>query len=128
MGRAVKCLTRVKHLERQIKEGLWVKADLERLEQVVDNLFSNAVKFSHPGKTIHLRPGAGRDGFLYLAVQDEGLGLNTEDKQRVFGLFERLSAQPTAGESSSGLGLAIVKQLVELRGGQVSVEQGPLSP
>ena len=65
---------------------------------------------------------------MYLAVQDEGLGLNTEDKQRVFGLFERLSAQPTAGESSSGLGLAIVKQLVELRGGQVSVEQGPLSP
>lgn len=50
MGRAVKCLTRVKYLERQIKEGLWVKADLERLEQVVDNLFSNAVKFHTPAK------------------------------------------------------------------------------
>jgi PAS domain S-box-containing protein len=112
-------------LERQIKPGLWVHGDSERLEQVLDNLFSNAVKFSPLAKTIRLLLEAGRDGFLYLALQDEGPGLNTEDKQRVFGLFERLSAQPTAGESSSGLGLAIVKQLVELHGGQVSVESRP---
>jgi len=111
--------------ERQIKPGLWVRGDAVRLEQIVDNLLSNAVKFSPPNKTIRLRLHSGRDGFVYLAVQDEGPGLSSEDQARVFGLFEKLSAQPTGGESSSGLGLAIVKQLVDLHGGQVSVESRP---
>jgi len=112
-------------LERHVKPGLWVRGDLVRLEQMVDNLLSNAVKFSPPHKTVRLRLGSGRDGYLYLAVQDEGPGLSSEDQARVFGLFEKLSARPTGGESSSGLGLAIVKQLVDLHGGQVSVDSRP---
>ncbi|GAB4123358.1 MAG: hypothetical protein Fur005_37220 [Roseiflexaceae bacterium] len=55
-------------------------------------------------------------------VCDEGPGLTPEDLRRVFGRFERLSATPTAGETTTGLGLSIVKQLVELHGVQVWAE------
>jgi signal transduction histidine kinase len=57
-----------------------------------------------------------------LEVKDEGPGLTEEDKARLFGRFQRLSARPTGGESSTGLGLSIVKQLVERHGGRVFAE------
>jgi signal transduction histidine kinase len=59
---------------------------------------------------------------VLIAVKDEGQGLTEDDKRKVFGKFQRLSARPTGGESSTGLGLAIVKQIVELHGGKVWVE------
>ena len=59
-------------------------------------------------------------------MRDEGPGLTDEDKGRLFGKFQRLSARPTGGESSTGLGLSIVKQLVELHAGRVWAESdGP---
>ena len=57
-----------------------------------------------------------------VSVKDQGPGLSDEDKQKVFGKMQRLSAKPTAGEHSTGLGLFIVKQLVEAHGGEVGVE------
>jgi signal transduction histidine kinase len=57
-----------------------------------------------------------------LEVRDEGPGLTEEDKQRLFGFFQRLSAKPTGGESSSGVGLSSVKKIVELHGGHVWAE------
>jgi signal transduction histidine kinase len=57
-----------------------------------------------------------------IAVKDEGQGLTADDMKKLFGKFQRLSAQPTDGESSTGLGLSIVKQIVELHGGQVWAE------
>jgi signal transduction histidine kinase len=54
------------------------------------------------------------------------LGLTADDKLRLFGRFERLSARPTAGEETTGLGLSIVKQLVELQGGSVWAESAGL--
>ena len=107
-------------------------ADERRLRQVFENLISNAIKYSPVGKTIwlHLQKissanadadalGAGR---LRFSVRDEGPGLTDEDKRRVFGHFQKLSARPTGGESSSGIGLSIVKQIVEMHGGTVWVE------
>jgi len=59
-------------------------------------------------------------------VRDQGAGLSPEDISRLFGRFQRLSAKPTAGESSTGLGLSIVKRIVDLHGGQITVESpGP---
>ncbi len=55
-------------------------------------------------------------------MRDEGQGLTSDDMKKLFGKFERLSAKPTGGESSTGLGLSIVKQLAELRGGNVWAE------
>jgi signal transduction histidine kinase len=59
-------------------------------------------------------------------VRDRGAGLSPEDISRLFGRFQRLSAKPTAGESSTGLGLSIVKRIVDLHSGRVTVESaGP---
>jgi signal transduction histidine kinase len=63
---------------------------------------------------------------IAISVKDEGPGLSQEDMSRLFGRFQRLSAKPTGGESSTGLGLSIVKRIVELHGGTVEAESaGP---
>ncbi len=110
----------------------WINADWQRLRQVTDNLVSNAVKYAPHGTAIGVGVDVVNDAaddvehpVLRLSVADEGPGLTLEDKTTVFGHFQRLSAQPTGGESSSGVGLAIVKQIVELHGGRVWVESTP---
>jgi signal transduction histidine kinase len=66
------------------------------------------------------------DDHILIRVADEGAGLSEEDISRLFGRFQRLSARPTGGESSTGLGLSIVKRIVELHGGHASAESaGP---
>ena len=90
-------------------------------QQVIENLVSNAVKYSPPGKAIRVH--VHRDTALARCeVQDEGPGLSESDKARLFGTFARLSALPTGGEQSTGLGLSIVKKLVESMKGRVWCE------
>jgi len=61
-----------------------------------------------------------------IRITDEGAGLSPEDLGRLFGRFQRLSAKPTAGESSTGLGLSIVKRIIDMHGGQVTAKSaGP---
>lgn len=98
-----------------------VRADPERLHQVFDNLLSNAIKFSPHHSRIEIRLVVG-DLDVLVHITDFGPGFRAEDRSRLFQRFQRLTARPTAGESSTGLGLAIVKDLVELHGGQVSAE------
>lgn len=92
--------------------------------QVLDNLVSNAVKFSPRGTTITLRATA-NDDVLRIEVRDQGPGILPKDFPMLFGKFARLSARPTAGESSTGLGLSIVKKLVDMMGGTVTCESEP---
>ncbi|MBP7866131.1 MAG: HAMP domain-containing histidine kinase [Acidobacteria bacterium] len=105
-------------------EGCRVRGDRLRLQQVMDNLVSNAVKFSPPGGVIFLRL-CRENGEVRFEVHDRGPGLSEGDRERVFGRFQRLSARPTGGEHSTGLGLSIVKDLVELHRGSVEVESEP---
>jgi signal transduction histidine kinase len=103
---------------------MW-SCDPDRLREAVDNLISNAIKYSPLGGHIELSMSAASDHVL-IRVRDEGAGLSAEDISRVFGRFQRLSARPTGGESSTGLGLSIVKRIVELHGGRISAESpGP---
>jgi signal transduction histidine kinase len=98
-----------------------VEGSAEWLREAMDNLVSNAIKYSPLGKTIWVvieRAGP----FVRFIVRDEGPGLNEQDKEKLFGKFQRLSALPTSNESSTGLGLSIVKQIVELHGGRVWAE------
>lgn len=95
-----------------------VKGDSDALLQIMDNLISNALKFSPTGSTVQLTVER-QDGRVRLMVWDEGPGLSRADRERLFGRFSRLSAKPTAGENSTGLGLSIVKHLVEGMGGKV---------
>lgn len=91
------------------------------IRQILDNLVSNALKYSPPQKRVWL--GVANQGeTVRLFVRDEGQGLNDDDKKRLFGRFAKLSARPTAGENSTGLGLSIVKKLVETLGGSIRVE------
>ena len=65
-------------------------------------------------------------GDTVIRISDQGAGLSPEDLGRLFGRFQRLSAKPTAGESSTGLGLSIVKRIIDMHGGHVTAESdGP---
>jgi signal transduction histidine kinase len=97
---------------------VWGRADRTAALQILDNLVSNAVKFSPPKTTVFLHVTA-TNGFVNLAVKDQGPGLSAEDQKKLFGKFVRLSAQPTGGETSTGLGLSIVKKLAEAMSGTV---------
>jgi signal transduction histidine kinase len=99
--------------------------DSDRIREAIDNLVSNAVKYSPIGGAIDLLVAKQPDGIV-VEVRDRGAGLSPEDISRLFGRFQRLSAKPTAGETSTGLGLSIVKRIVDLHGGHVTVESpGP---
>jgi len=101
-----------------------VHGDRLFLIQVVENLLSNAIKFSPLGGTIWVSVDC-RNGHVVLALRDEGPGITPEDREKLFGRFQRLSARPTGGESSTGLGLSICRDLVSLHSGQIHVESSP---
>ena len=97
--------------------------DQDRMREAIDNLVSNAIKYSPVGGRITLLVGQDADHTI-IRVTDEGAGLSPEDLGRLFGRFQRLSAKPTAGESSTGLGLSIVKRIVEMHDGQIKADSG----
>jgi len=99
--------------------------DTDRIREAIDNLVSNAIKYSQIGGKIAVTVNHDEDNTI-IRVTDEGAGLSPEDLGRLFGRFQRLSAKPTAGESSTGLGLSIVKRIVDMHGGEVTAESaGP---
>jgi signal transduction histidine kinase/CheY-like chemotaxis protein len=95
--------------------------DGDRMREAIDNLVSNAIKYSPIGGKITLTVAYEGDNAL-IHVADQGAGLSPEDLGRLFGRFQRLSAKPTGGESSTGLGLSIVKRIVDMHGGKVTAD------
>lgn len=95
------------------------RADEDLILEAVDNLVSNAVKYTHPGGRITLAAGRRHD-VAFLRVSDTGQGMTEFDLERVFGRFETLSAKPTGGEAALGLGLSNVRDIVEAHGGRVT--------
>jgi signal transduction histidine kinase len=93
--------------------------DGDRMREAIDNLLSNAIKYSPIGGKIGLTVTYEGDNAL-IHVTDQGPGLSPEDLGRLFGRFQRLSAKPTGGESSTGLGLSIVKRIIDMHGGKVT--------
>ncbi|MCU0448318.1 MAG: HAMP domain-containing histidine kinase [Bernardetiaceae bacterium] len=93
----------------------------DAVQRVVDNLVSNAIKFSPLGSAVYLSLGQ-TTGQVSIAVRDEGPGLSDDDRAKLFRKFQKLSARPTANEQSTGLGLAIVKTIVDKLGGHLTVE------
>ena len=102
-------------------EILVVMVDEELMLEAIDNLISNAVKYSYEGGSVRI--GLRLEGFLVrIQVSDRGQGLTEADLSRVFGRFATLSAKPTGGETATGLGLANAKEIVEAHGGRVLAE------
>jgi PAS domain S-box-containing protein len=98
-----------------------VSFDKNKIEQVLNNLISNAIKYSHPNTTITIEVLREKD-FVVTKVVDQGQGVREEELPRVFEAFQKTSTKPTAGEKSTGLGLAIVKKIVEGHQGEIGVE------
>ena len=98
-----------------------IHADSSAVAQVVNNLISNAAKYTPKGKQIFMRL-VNQATMLRLEVQDEGIGIAPEEMQKLFGKFVRLSTRPTDGEDSTGLGLSIVKKMVQAMNGKVWCE------
>jgi PAS domain S-box-containing protein len=97
---------------------VWVDGDTTRLEQVVTNLVSNALKFTPTGGTIRIWVGT-EDGGAVLRVSDTGVGMGAELLPRIFDLFVQGDQPPERSSGGLGIGLTLVRQLVELHGGRV---------
>src|ERR1700685_715776 len=103
--------------------NLVTMCDADRIREAIDNLVSNAVKYSPiGGKIAVLVSHEGKKTVIRIA--DQGAGLSPEDLGRLFGRFQRLSAKPTAGESSTGLGLSIVKRIIDMHSGKGTADSG----
>jgi PAS domain S-box-containing protein len=99
--------------------GRW---DTRRLEQVVTNLLSNALKFGSK-KPIAVTIDGGMEGCVQLRISDQGIGIPPQEQSRIFDRFQRAASEPRY--SGFGLGLWIVRQIVEAHGGTVSVTSEP---
>lgn len=98
-----------------------VRIDRRKIQQVLNNLVGNAVKFSHGGSTVRVAVEADADE-ARIAVRDEGQGIAEADIAKLFQPFSKASKRGTSGEPSTGLGLAIVRRIIEGHGGRVSLE------
>lgn len=107
------------------EEAVFVKADTEGLAQALENLVSNAIKFSPQGGTVEITVQLPMAGMVKCFVRDTGPGFTAEDRTKMFRRYGRLSAQPTGDEPSTGLGLSIVKRLVDAMGGTVILVESP---
>jgi signal transduction histidine kinase len=97
------------------------RADRARLAQVIDNLLSNALKFTPPGGRVELRTALrGRE--VALEVSDTGMGISPAEQSRLFERFYRTSGATRQSIPGTGLGLAIAKMIVEAHGGRIGVE------
>lgn len=96
-----------------------------RLHQIITNILTNAVKYTHEGSvTLRIRWKSAGDGekiLLIVSVEDTGIGISDENKEKLFGSFERFDNEKNKGIEGTGLGLAITKQLVELMDGNIGV-------
>ncbi len=102
-------------------EKVIVYADRIATNQVLDNLISNALKYSPIGKTVTIQLNC-QQNCVFFMVQDQGPGLSDKDKSKLFGKFARLTPRPTGDEHSTGLGLFIVKKLMDSMGGSIQCE------
>ena len=94
--------------------------DRGKIEQVLNNLIGNAVKYSHTDTRVAIQIARTGD-LVTVSVADQGQGIPEEDLPKLFKAFGRTSVQATAGEQSTGLGLAIARKIVEGHGGKMSV-------
>lgn len=108
-------------IHRNIAESAFVLADKNYAEQVLENLVSNAIKFSPFDRSVEIN--LIKNGTKSTCeVKDHGPGLSEEDKKKLFGKYQKLSARPTGNEISTGLGLSIVKKFVEAMDGEIWCE------
>ena len=111
-------------LSMALPAQLWAHVDPLRISQALDNLVSNAIKYSPDGGTVHVS-ASNEQGRVLLHVEDNGMGMTTADADRVFTRFFRSPAVRDGSIPGAGLGLAITKAIVERHGGSISCRSRP---
>jgi len=98
-----------------------IMIDAHKIEQVLNNLISNAIKFSYPQSTIEIHVTRSENNAV-ISVRDKGQGIPADELDKLFKPFEKSSVKGTEGEKSTGLGLIIVRKIVEGHQGEIWVE------
>jgi PAS domain S-box-containing protein len=103
------------------EKDLTLETDCNYFSHIIENLISNAIKFTHTGKTVEVTVEK-KEKSIRVHVKDEGQGIKHEELHLLFHQFEKLSARPTAGEYSTGLGLSIAREYAQILRGSIEVE------
>jgi signal transduction histidine kinase len=99
-----------------------IRSDRQKVKQIVLNLLSNALKFTHHGTVTIVARSNPADRTLTVSVNDTGIGIAAADQERIFEDFRQLDNSPTRAYSGTGLGLSICRRLAQMLGGQISVK------
>ncbi|MBT9134557.1 MAG: Sensor histidine kinase ResE [Firmicutes bacterium] len=99
-------------------------ANADKVEQVLVNIMSNAIKYTHEGSDIAVSVMAVGD-MVRVSIKDQGPGIPEEDQTRIFERFYRVDKARARELGGTGLGLAIAKQIVEAHGGWIGLESAP---
>ncbi len=109
-----------------VQENLFVYVDKDLINQVFNNLISNAIKFTREGGSITISASPSQyTRFYEFSVKDTGVGIKSEDTKKLFGVDTKFTTEGTAGEKGTGLGLSLVKEIIEKHGGTIRVESEP---
>ncbi|MBK7214786.1 MAG: hybrid sensor histidine kinase/response regulator [Bacteroidales bacterium] len=106
------------------KESIMMKADAGEIEIIMNNLISNAVKYNRTGGRVDIFVEKAKE-LVRISVADTGIGMSSEEKDRIFDDFFRIKNQKTRNITGSGLGLSIVKKIVDMYQGSVDVQSTP---
>jgi len=113
------------HMSAHAVPGLEVFMDKDRMQQILTNLISNAIKFSPENGTVSIFTSKTRNGELLVQVQDQGIGIAPQDQELIFQKFRQGSSAQNPIVKGTGLGLAIARALVEEHGGTIGVHSEP---
>jgi signal transduction histidine kinase len=101
-----------------------IACDREKVERIILNLISNAIKFSHPQTTINVSVNAKED-YVEIQVKDAGIGIGEDELHKIFKRFHKVDQSMSRNTEGTGIGLSLVKSFVELHGGSIQVESEP---
>ncbi|MGG1618801.1 cell wall metabolism sensor histidine kinase WalK [Paenibacillus sp. NRS-1782] len=115
--------------QKHIRSGMFVEQgigkvviDRDQIEQVLDNLMSNALKYTPEGGNIRIEARRNSEGMLSISVQDTGIGIPKKDLDRIFERFYRVDKARSRNMGGTGLGLSIAREIVKAHGGQIFLE------
>ena len=109
------------NVSKAVNKNLVINLDKTRFEKVINNLLSNASKYSGEGGKIHVHVKEGKE-LLYISVEDEGIGIHEEDLPQIFNRYYQSNNPDAKTEGGTGIGLALCKELLDLMGGSIAVE------
>lgn len=104
------------------QQSRYVYGDEQYFTMIIDNLVSNAIKYSYPNTTVSVKMIPQKNNMLAIAVSDHGVGISEQDMDQLFQKFRRINNPLSRSESGSGLGLFLAYQLARAHGGDITVE------